>query len=227
MTTQEKNRIRYGGREYAVIGVRGVSLPTPDDYGVYPDAWHDGCYAGFISTYLVQGVQLYLDAFHIGQLIDPNGWKPINGVKPVAVRQPAYAGSGRGRGNIPAGRQYCGLDVPVAFSGELLIARDYIPELHVPDRANGKPYQYREIHELWFVYGELVVATDRSGMGAKWRAKITKRRQQKRQKLTELKAEGLTQEEIAQQYRAWVKVTFPAQRDPLAWNFIRDYDEWY
>lgn len=86
----------------------------------------------------------------------------LNGVRPE--QEPTYKIN-----NI-----YKNINLPIDFTGGILIARDFIQELYV-HMGFHDPWKYEEVHELLFEEGKLIEKRDVSEKLAQIRDKLAKK----------------------------------------------------
>lgn len=161
MTAQVSDRVRYRGEDHALAGHAGRGLFDPAAHGLKPVMASTACWRGFQCTYLVEdGGPLLLDRLDV-RTVEPA--PPVEGVAPQAVD------------DIMFSARYEGLNLPIQFTGGLVLGRDFLRELYV--HAGFHPaWKYREVHELIFRDGVLVTADDRSDAVAEFREWIAPKR---------------------------------------------------
>jgi hypothetical protein len=226
MTAQMPDQVRYRGKTYDIIGVKGESLLTPDQFGIQVGMWHTACYRGYVSTYTCEDQELFLTELHIGQIADDAQWKPINGIQPETQYLDGY--TFRDGKKVPVrsefGKKYLNLKVETYFSGGILIAADFIQSLYV-HMGFGKPYQYEHVHELLFHEGTLTQEADHSPKAAEWREAIIRQHEELQRRIEELREAGLSNEDIFKQLRQQ-----PSKDDivnGIEWRFSLDYGSWF
>jgi hypothetical protein len=153
MTAQFSDNVRYLDRDLALSGVKGSELFEPKRHGLEPQMQSTACWRGFVCTYAVSDGGLFLEELRIG-LSPPEEQEVQAGRgKPLFGQTPRY---------VDAWDEhivYERLHAPVAFSGGLLVAADFIRELYV-HMGFHPAWKYREVHELLFEKGRLVEARD-------------------------------------------------------------------
>lgn len=160
MTAQASDQITYKGDCYAIAGVKGEGLFDPEEFGIKPQGVCTACYRGFLCVYKVDEHQLVLDSLFINS---ETPFPPLFGIEPKA----------KGRRSIVFAAEYEGLHHPIAYSGGLLAADEFIRELYV-HMGFHPPWKYRVIHELIFQKGQLVEEHDRSDQMAMIRERLLK-----------------------------------------------------
>ena len=149
MSSQIPDIVHYVHHQYEPVGIDGHGLFDPADHGIETMPMHTACYRGFICTYAVARRRLHLRSLNIN----------------AASRLPALFGVNPPHPDddfIRGKPTYEFRSAPVAFTGGLLIARDFQQELYV-HMGFHPGWKYRTVHELRFANGRLVTATDRSG----------------------------------------------------------------
>lgn len=146
MTAQIHDHLYYRGDEYAIVGVKGSGLPSPLDFDIVPVMMSTACYRGYFAGYTCIGDRLFLTGLTVRA--GDGDYPPIEGVQAVIG------------GAYNAG-QYRGLYRSVAFTGGLLIGRNFIQSLYVHMGFQKAP-AYQTVLELWFEGGNLRSAVDYS-----------------------------------------------------------------
>ncbi|MGL4421257.1 MAG: hypothetical protein ACRCZF_11370 [Gemmataceae bacterium] len=158
MTAQVPDRVEYRGKTYSIAGTNGKGLFDPTAHGLKPTMRSTACWRGFICTYAVVNGRLMLFNLAIG-LKDSN--PPLFGVVPT----PQPVGPLRSLNSV-----YEGLNLPVSYTGGLLLADDFVENLYV-HMGFHPAWKYRDVHELLFQEGALIEASDRSAVMAEVREK--------------------------------------------------------
>ncbi|MBN1327830.1 MAG: hypothetical protein JXA54_00020 [Candidatus Heimdallarchaeota archaeon] len=144
MTAQMADMFNYNKEKFEIIGVDGKKLFEPKDYSLNPHFTCTACWRGYLLTYTLNNNQLVLDDV----LINLKEKKKINGVKPKDAERPFLF-------------QYKKVNLKIDFTGTILAAKDFIPEMYVHmgfQRAIG----YKKIIEFKFTNGNLDSITDLS-----------------------------------------------------------------
>jgi hypothetical protein len=164
MTAQISDRLDYLGRTFAISAVKGTGLFEPEQHGLRTVMMSTACWRGWHAHYAVEGEKLIVrDLFlnlHPDDLAKTGGkHPPLFGVAP--------------RDDHFMGHVYEGVNVPVAYSGGILIGDGFIRELYV--HMGFHPcWKYREVHELIFEDGRLLVGRDCSLLVAQLRQRLEK-----------------------------------------------------
>ena len=144
MTGQIADTFLYKGDQYALIGMKGNDLVSPEQFGMETEMLHTACYRGFYVTYELTDDGLYLREI---TLREPNGnYKAIEGVFPEMGAYQAI---------------YHNLNVRVPFSGKLRLAKDFIRELYI-HMGFQKPTSFRTVYDVTLEAGRVVELKDRS-----------------------------------------------------------------
>jgi hypothetical protein len=182
MTAQVPDSILYRGQKYELAGKNGPGLFDPGEHGMKPDVMSTStaCYRGYVCLYVVEEGRLFLDEL---QICLEHEAPTLFGVSPPPRKGP------RTREEIDAWLEthpsweeldefetqfndtYEKLRQPMAYTGGLLLARDFIEKLYV-HMGFHPAWKYREVHELIFNAGELVKETDRSAQVEEFRREI-------------------------------------------------------
>ncbi|MBP2478523.1 hypothetical protein JOF53_007395 [Crossiella equi] len=154
MTAQMPDRVFIQGMGFALTAVNGTGLFDPAARGLEPQGFSTGCYRGHVCRYAVKE-RLVLRGLELGAEEEP---PPLDGVRP---RQDEHLGSWR----------YQRLDLPVSFTGRLLVGRGYA-DSPVVNMGFWPAWRYAEVHDLAFRDGVLVSAEDCSAALAEVRANL-------------------------------------------------------
>jgi hypothetical protein len=144
MTAQISDTIIFKGEKYALIGMKGSDLISPEQFGMCPEMMNTACYRGFYATYEINETGLFLQDLTLRER-DGN-YLPIDGVVP---EKEDYQAS------------YHKLSVRVPFSGKLRLAKDFIDELYI-HMGFQKPTAFKTVLDLTFEDGKVVELKDRS-----------------------------------------------------------------
>lgn len=160
MTAQIQDSFIYQAEEYALIGKNGGNLVIPDDFGMEPEMLHTACYRGFYLEYECTENTIYLQKMFVR---DKNGNYPIiNEIKPRIQEDEAV---------------YEKLGLRVPFTGEIRLAKDFMPEFYV-HMGFQKSSAFRKVLDLSFENGRLIQVKDRSEEMAAKRGRFKQRYQQ-------------------------------------------------
>jgi hypothetical protein len=159
VTTQESDQVYFEGSWFAVTAVDGTGLFDPATYGLEPRAISTGCYHGYVCRYAIVERQLVLRELDLGSDDEP---PPLGGVQ--SRHDDEYLTW-----------HYQGLDMPVSFTGRLLVGSGDIPDRPYLNMGFWPAWMYREVRELTLRAGELVTAADCSEALAAVRAEVVAR----------------------------------------------------
>jgi hypothetical protein len=152
VTAQTPDEVCFEENWFAVTAVDGTGLFEPAAHGLEPEAFSTGCYRGFVCRYAVVSGRLVLRDLEVGSEGEPPG---LGGAQPRLV-------DFRWR--------YEGVDVPVAFTGRLLVRDGDPPDRPYLNMGFWPAWMYQDVCELTLRAGELVTATDCSADLAEIRA---------------------------------------------------------
>jgi len=164
MTAQFSDTVFYSGEAYSLAGVNGSGLFDPETQGLKPIGTCSACWRGYLCEYEVVENRLLLQRLQIS--IDKEA-KALFGVAPEESEDEIRI----------FGADYKGLSRRVAYSGGLLIAKDFIHELYV-HMGFHPAWKYEEVHELVFEKGRLVFQKDCSDRMHELRDALSKRRRE-------------------------------------------------
>ena len=166
MTAQIGDIYKYQNKEYDMVAL-SVPIPFhPKNYGLEPHASCTACYRGYWCEYEISDELALKDLYLFN--IDGN-YPPLNGVDispPEFVECKTYAGSGKGWVNAmrPAylgHRVYKDVNLPIDYTGRILIGRSYTPTHHI-EGIGDDPWRYKELLEFVFERGMLADVIDQS-----------------------------------------------------------------
>ena len=82
MTGQIPDKVIYNSEIWSLVGVKGEGLHEPIEFGLTPSSPHTANWRGFVSTYKVSDMKLFLNDMEVCiKDIDINS-PEINGIKP-------------------------------------------------------------------------------------------------------------------------------------------------
>lgn len=166
MTAQFSDSVNYKNEEFAIAGMRGDGLFSPRNFGLEPQPISTACWRGFVCWYQLQSEILQLQKLWIRIEQPLEDTRKAIGPTLLGVR-PKYVES-------DGCLAYENLNYPVAFSGGLLIGRDFISELYV-HMGFHPAWKFCHVHELLFEDGVLLVARDLTSEMEHVRAKVSTR----------------------------------------------------
>ncbi len=139
-----------------IAGISDGELFQPKSLNLLPVGNCTACWRGYRALYTILDSRLVLDELNInlgneyGDYLEILG-PPINGVDPVEFP-----------GKMKLFRSaYFGLQLPIKYTGGVLIAREFIESLYVHQGFH-PAWKYRSVIELLFNDGSLENAMDRS-----------------------------------------------------------------
>lgn len=145
MTGQIADKVVFRGTTSDLAEHSGGPLYDPVASGLRPTAIHTACWRGFIATYLICAGRFVLHDLEIndGDQVFPL----ISGVQAGPADEQV--------------RTYRGVDLPIPFSGTLLIGTDFDSSLYV--HMGFQPaWTYRTVWEITCVGGAVTREVDRS-----------------------------------------------------------------
>lgn len=153
MTAQIKNTMIFEGKEFCVLAVEREWPFDPRQHGFEPHSTSTACWRGYHTGYTVRDGELLLTRLTIGLAGSKGRYKPPvwRGLHP----RPSTCAA------TSSDWEYAGVDVPVPYTGGLVLGRDGVREFIDPMLLIG-PHCFEEVHELLFERGVLTGATDRS-----------------------------------------------------------------
>jgi hypothetical protein len=171
MTAQIPDRFVLDDREYAVVGVHNSQyagpgagsdvLFDPASFGLNPVAISSACWRGYVCQHGIQDDRLVLESLSVA--LDGPG-PEINGVQPVPPPEGAPH-----RTNV-----YRDLNLPLEFSGGILIGDEFISELYA-HMGFAPAWKFRTVFELVFEKGMVLEIRDVSDRVGQLRREMVKR----------------------------------------------------
>lgn len=144
MTAQFSDTFDYQGKAYDLIGISGGELPTPQQFGITPEAYTTACYRGYFATYELTADALILRSI---SLCSGNDYlPPIPGT--TIFKNPMFD-------------TYRGLNRVVNLTGKIRLARDFIWEYYV-HMGFQKATAYRTVLDITLKEGRIQEIRDRS-----------------------------------------------------------------
>ncbi|GAA2438162.1 hypothetical protein GCM10010191_61650 [Actinomadura vinacea] len=197
MTGQISDEVTYRGKPYALTGANGTGLFDPASLGLRVRMISTACWRGYVAGYAVLDDALKLTRLELGLDDRPE----VFGVRPDEPHDPEEAEDSENFLPPPRHPAYSGLDVPVPFTGGLLIGRDFDSSYYV-HMGYQAGWKYEDLQELIFEDGRLVEAHDRSRTAARMREA----------------AEGPESPDRndREAVRAWIRRSFSLDYDPLS-----------
>jgi len=157
MTTQIPNTILYRDQHYCIADLKVKGLFKPAMFGIKVTPAGSMCWRGYVCHYAIQNQRLELDTLSVATNEPaPN----LFGVKPEPPEQKGACWNA----------VYQDLRLPITYTGNLTIAKDYIEEMR-EQRAMQTAWKFKEVRTLTFKHGKLVSETDRSAEIAMLRQK--------------------------------------------------------
>lgn len=187
MTGQISDQFKYEGEVYNLVGLNGVGLYTPQDFGITTQVASTACWRGYQMFYDCVDGELILDCMHMRT----NDRISINGVEP----------SESGEGNVMAffNAYYDDLSLKTKFTGTILLGKDFIREMYV-HMGFQSAESYRTVYEIQVTNGDIIKVIDLS-------ARMEERRSRGEEKLSSpLSHDGTDVED-------WIKDRFSQEYD--------------
>jgi len=145
MTAQIPDEFRYMGELYSLIGLKGSSLYTPQDFGITPMMASTACYRGYVMRYDCVYGQLILD----GMSVRTEEAQPVNDIDPFDEAGHFFS------------HRYENLSLKTKFSGSMLLGKEFIEAMYV-HMGFQRPMAYRTVLELQIQDGDIMATNDLS-----------------------------------------------------------------
>jgi len=166
MTGQCSDNVIYEGKRYYLAGNSGDLYFDPEKYGVTlgRDCTSTACYHGYICVYEINDNHLVLKDLHT--IATPAG--ELNGVK---VSKVLTEDEGEDECEYLSDFCYKSVNIPINYTGGLLIADDFIEDLY--EHMGFQPaWKYKTVIELVFENGHLKKVHNASDPAAEFRMKF-------------------------------------------------------
>jgi hypothetical protein len=154
MTAQINDIFIYQDRSCSLIGISGGELFDPGVLGLKPRAVSTDCWRGYQSVYALADSRLIVDSLLVNLFQGESGFQrqqgpSINGISP------------NGGNTLDFNNCYENLNYGIVYTGGLLIADEFIPDLYV-HMGYQAPWKYKKVIELILQNGILAAVHDRS-----------------------------------------------------------------
>ncbi|MFW9806137.1 MAG: hypothetical protein ACFFFK_05360 [Candidatus Thorarchaeota archaeon] len=153
MTGQISDEFRYNGEVYTLVGINGVGLYTPGDFGMKTSMASTACWRGYQMFYDCNDGKMVL-ATMLANAIEA---KPVNGIKPKEPED-----------SFMFKHVYEDIGLKTRFTGTILLGKDFIQEMYV-HMGFQSPESYMTVIELELKNGDIIRETDLSTKMAKRR----------------------------------------------------------
>ena len=163
MTAQIDDTVFHNKIGYSIAGISGTGLFEPQTYGIEPVSWSTACWRGYHVQYEIDDDRLLLTKVALG------------------LSEAAEASAKKGEGPIlfgetPVHREkdcewVYTLREPVPFTGGLLLADEFIPELYV-HMGFHPAWKYRRVREVILEQGVITEDFDRSAEMEDFRSQL-------------------------------------------------------
>ncbi|MBA9002754.1 hypothetical protein [Thermomonospora cellulosilytica] len=153
MTGQIPDEVTYQGKSYALAGANGTGLFDPTALGLRVRPISTACWRGYLAEYAIVDGALKLTGLRLGlddERPEVFGVLPDEPEDPEEVHDLLPDGSAGSADYVDPNPKYSGLDVPVPFTGGLLIGRDFDSGFYV-HMGFQAGWKYADLHELIFV----------------------------------------------------------------------------
>lgn len=165
MTAQISDIVVWQGEEYGLCGANGEGLFDPTSVGLNPVGMCTACWRGYVCHYRVADERLLLGTLAVSHGDAESGemvpGPAVHGIEPV-----------EGEGWMDFFNcVYEGLDLPVAYTGGLLLGSGFIEELYV-HMGFHPAWKFEKATELIFADGRIEEARDLTARMAEVREKL-------------------------------------------------------
>lgn len=150
MTAQMNDLMDYDGRQYSISAIKSKNaLFNVEKLGLHPIAASSACWRGYIAKFGLDGdSRLLLTDLFVN--IEDEKAPAINGMLPNRVKIDHNRLNEYDFNMIAGGNTvYRGVDLPLPFTGSMIICDGFIQELYV-HMGFHDPYKYEKVIELCF-----------------------------------------------------------------------------
>ncbi len=146
MTAQIPDEFTYKGEKLSLVGIKGRGLYTPEDFGIISYFTCTACWRGYVMKYSFNKDRLILN----GILVNAKNPTKINGVEPQPQPNNSIF-------------EYCyeNLNFKTEFTGNVLLAKDFIQNMYV-HMGFQRPMTYRTVIEIQLEKGCIKLTRDLS-----------------------------------------------------------------
>jgi len=170
LTGQEPDRVYYMDEKCDLVGFKGKGISFPIDFGIETHSRSTNCHRGYIITYQIIEDRLKLDGFWFNS--NDNEFPLINEVKPKKISEEA-AKQGEYIQTLFE-YEYKNIDMIMNFSGNLLLAKDFIKSQYVHMGFQSSS-AYKTVLKIDFKDGIIENVEDKSKEAKKARKKGKRR----------------------------------------------------
>ncbi|HOP62558.1 MAG TPA: hypothetical protein PK358_10845 [Spirochaetota bacterium] len=157
MTLQIPDGYEYSDKVFDLVSSSGRGyIFNPEDYDFTPRSTCTASHRGFRSVFGLNNGHLFLVQLDISLYsVEEEGWIPEKGM-PLNGVEPEF-----GQSSSIFNNMYRNVNLPLDYSGTILIADEFVQELYV---HIGFPmaWKYEKVIELTFKSGKLLQEEDRS-----------------------------------------------------------------
>ncbi len=154
MTAQVQDSLHYLGEQHALAAFSDAEPFSPIEAGYRPVMANTACWRGYVCSYEVKDGLLYLRELWVNH-------QP--GDAPITRRQQPPDLNGvsavRDENSWLGEWHFCDVGLPLAYTGGLLVGRDFIRGLYV-HMGFHPAWKYEHVHELLFEHGRLIETRD-------------------------------------------------------------------
>ena len=167
MTAQMSDRFSHDGIDFCIAGISADTLFDPETLGLHPVMASTMCWRGYVLVCALSGRQLVAKDLYVN-LKTPA--PTIHSMTPARVEfdRTEFLAA------FTCNHAYRNLNLPLAYTGGILIADGFIRELYV-HMGFHPAWKYERVRELVFTDGIMEQDRDLSATMAEFRAKIPKK----------------------------------------------------
>jgi hypothetical protein len=159
MTAQMHDAFLFQDQKFSLLGFASEGLFHPSEYGMQPLPSVTSCWRGYVCTYKIFSSRLLLDTLQVN--LSQEG-PAIQNIRPEFPARDMF-------NNV-----YHELDLPMDYSGGMLIADGFIRELYV-HMGFHPAWKYETAFELVFSHGVLLETKEVSQRMAELRSEMTQK----------------------------------------------------
>jgi len=154
MTAQVQDSLHYLGQQHVLAAFSEGEPFSPIDAGYQPVMASTACWRGYMCDYEVKDGLLYLRELWVNH--QPGEEPTVRRGQPPDLNGVKAARSDK---SFVSDWQFSDVGLPIAYTGGLVIGRDFLRELYV-HMGFHPAWKYQHVHELVFEQGRLVEARD-------------------------------------------------------------------
>ena len=171
MTAQTSNQVILNEEKFNLIGFTDEGLIKPQDFGIIPIGISSFCWRGYVTTYKIDSHSNFL----LHELcVSVNSENKIEKINDIPFKRSTLKSKRKVFNQI-----YEELNLPVEYSGYILIGKEFIQELYV-HMGFHPAWKFKVVVELEIELGKVITIRDFSEKIMKYRMYLKEKNMNKR-----------------------------------------------